>query len=72
MTLRTTSCVSVIDVYIVNTTQRQPSTSAELGRKHDIAINMLKMTVGRTSEKEARHVEEIDKMTFHVYTHACY
>ena len=72
MTIFITSCVSVIDVCIANKTQTQPSTSPEWGRKHDIVINMPKTTVGQTSEKEARHVEETHKMTFRVCAHACY
>jgi len=70
--MHTTSCVSAIYVYIVNTTQAQPSSSPEGGHKHDIEINMPKMTVRQTSEKEARHVEETHEMTFHVCVHACY
>lgn len=68
----TTSCVSLIDVYIASTTQTQPSTSRERGHKHDIKINMLNMIVGWTREKEARHVEETHKMNFCVCAHAFY
>ena len=64
VTVLTKSCVRAINVYIASTTQTKPSTSIERGRKHDITINMLKMKVGQTSEKEARHVEETHKMTF--------
>lgn len=71
-TILTTSCVSVIDVYIVNTTQTKPSTSLEWGRKHDITIKIPKKIVGRTNENEERHVEETHKMTFYVCAHACY
>ena len=72
MTVLTTLSVSVIDVYIVRKTQTQPSTSPKLGHKKDIIINVMKTIVGRISEKEARHVEERHKMTFHVCAHACY
>ena len=62
-------------VYIIKTTHAhkgKPLILLEHGRKHDITINMRKMTVGLTSEKEARHVEETHKMTFRVCAHACY
>ena len=75
MTMLTTLCVSANNVNIVKTTHThkdKPLKSPEQGCKHDIVINMLMMTVGQTSEKEERHVEETHKMTFHVCTHACY
>jgi len=54
-------------VYIVGTTHAHKdkhSISLEQGRKHDIASNMPKMTVGQTNETKARHVEETHEMTF--------
>jgi len=70
-TVLTTSCVSAIDVYRENIAQTQPSTSPEWGGKHDIEINMSKTIVGKTSEKEARHVNETHEKTFFL-AHACY
>lgn len=71
-TMLTTSCVSLIDVYITNTSHSQPSTSSKWGLNDEITINMPKTTFGQTSEKEARHVEETHTITFRVCTHACY
>ncbi len=51
-TVHTTSCVSVIDVYMVNTTQTQPSTSPKWGCKQDIVINMLKQKLVEQVEKK--------------------
>ncbi len=42
MTVHKKSCVSVIDVYMVNTTQTKDSKSPERDCKHDIEINMWK------------------------------
>lgn len=72
VTVLSTSCVSVIDVYILNTTQYKPSTSLEQGCKHGITIKMSKTIVGQTSEKEEKHVEETHEMPFCVCSHACY
>lgn len=63
--------MSAIDVYITNTTHThkyKPSISLERGCKFDIAINMLKMIVGKKNKKEARHVEERHEMNF-VFAH---
>ena len=63
----TTLCVSVTGVYIVKTTHShkyKPSLSLEQGLNLDIAINMPKTTVGQTSKKEARHVEETHEIIF--------
>jgi len=50
-----TLCVSATGVYIVETThgnEDKPSISPKQGRKHDMAINMPKMTVGQTSKRK--------------------
>lgn len=62
-----TLCVSATDVDKVKTTHAhkdKPSKFREQIRKRDIAINMSKTTVGQTSEKEVRHVEEPHEMNF--------
>lgn len=71
----TTLCVSMTCVHIAKTTQTHkyiPSKSLEQGYKHDTTINMPKTTVGSTSEKEARHVEETHGITSRACKHACY
>ena len=75
MTVLATLCVSVTGVHIAKTTQTHkyiPSKSLDQSYKHETTINMPKMTVGSTSEKEARHIEETHGITFSAFKHACY
>lgn len=54
-------------VYIVEITHAhkdKPLKSPKQGHTNDIEINIVKMTIGQTSEKEATHVVETHETPF--------